>query len=210
MWDFPVTRHSLIARGKDLADGDAWTEFLTIYRPVVYRMARRRGMQDADAHDLAQRVFLAISQAIDGWQPGPSRPPFRAWLVTVSRNAISNALSRAPLDQGSGSSSVMDLLASERAANAANATAEYLAADRHRHIDADFDSQSRIESWHQGHRHECDAPRLSDGNVRLARDRTARYRRDLVERGMGRSDAHRNPAGSVRRALFNNPAAKAG
>lgn len=115
MWDFPDTSHSLIARVKDLADGAAWTEFLAIYRPVVYRMARRRGMQDADSQDLTQGVFLAISQAIDGWTPGPNRPPFRAWLVTVARNAITKAISRAPLDRGAGSSSVMKLLAGEQA-----------------------------------------------------------------------------------------------
>ena len=110
MWDFPETRHSLIARVKDLADGVAWTEFVGMYRPVVYRMARRRGMQDADAQDLTQRVFFAISQAIEGWEPNPNRPPFRAWLVTVTRNAITKALSRRRPDVGAGSSSVMDLL----------------------------------------------------------------------------------------------------
>ncbi len=113
MWDLPDTSHSLIARVKDLADGAAWTEFLAIYRPVVYRMARRRGLQDADSQDLTQRVFLAISQAIDGWKPGPDRPPFRAWLVSVTRNAITKALSRTPPDRGAGSSSVMELLAGE-------------------------------------------------------------------------------------------------
>ena len=110
MWDVPETSHSLIARVKDLADGAAWVEFLEVYRPVVYRMARRRGMQDADALDITQRVFLAISQAIDGWEPGPNRPPFRAWLVTVTRNAITKALSRNRPDVGAGSSSVLDLL----------------------------------------------------------------------------------------------------
>lgn len=115
MWDFPDTSHSLIARVKDRADGAAWTEFLAIYRPVVYRMARRRGLQDADSQDLSQRVFLAISQAIDGWTPGSDRPPFRAWLVTVTRNAITKALTRTPPDRGAGSSSLMDLLAGEHA-----------------------------------------------------------------------------------------------
>ncbi len=92
MSDFPETSHSLIARVKDLADGTAWTEFLGIYRPVVYRLGRKRGMQDADAQDVTQRVFLSVSQAIDGWEPGPNGPPFRAWLVTVTRNAITIAL----------------------------------------------------------------------------------------------------------------------
>ena len=110
MWEFPETSHSLIARVKDLADGAAWTEFVGIYRPVVYRLARKRGMQDADAQDVTQRVFLSISQAIDGWESEPNRPPFRAWLVTVTRNAITKLLSRTRPDIGAGSSSVMELL----------------------------------------------------------------------------------------------------
>ncbi len=110
MWDFPETNHSLIARVKDLADGAAWTEFLGIYRPVVYRLARKRGMQDADAHDVTQRVFLSISQAIESWEPGANRPPFRAWLVTVTQNAVTKALARRRPDVGAGTSSVMELL----------------------------------------------------------------------------------------------------
>jgi RNA polymerase sigma-70 factor (ECF subfamily) len=113
MLEFPETSHSLIARIKDLADEAAWIEFLGIYRPVVYRMARRRGLQDADAQDVTQRVFLAIAQAINGWEPGPDRPPFRAWLVTITRNAATKALARRRPDMGTGSSSVMELLNAE-------------------------------------------------------------------------------------------------
>lgn len=43
MPDFPETSHSLIERVHDLADEASWVEFLGIYQPVVYRMARRRG-----------------------------------------------------------------------------------------------------------------------------------------------------------------------
>ena len=43
MPDFLETSHSLIERVHDLADEASWVEFLGIYQPVVYRMARRRG-----------------------------------------------------------------------------------------------------------------------------------------------------------------------
>jgi RNA polymerase sigma-70 factor (ECF subfamily) len=113
MVEFPETRQSLIARIKDLADEASWTEFLGIYRPVVYRLARRRGLQDADAEDVTQRVFLAIAGAINGWEPGPGRPPFRAWLVTITRNAATKALARKRPDLGTGSTSVLELLHAE-------------------------------------------------------------------------------------------------
>jgi len=80
----PETSESLIARVKDPADAGAWAEFLAIYRPVVYRLARRR-MQDADAQDVSQKVLLAVSQAISRFEPGAGQPPFRAWLAKIAR-----------------------------------------------------------------------------------------------------------------------------
>lgn len=110
MPDFPQTNHSLIARVKDPGDGAAWVEFLGIYQPVVFRMARRRGLQDADAEDVMQQVFLSISRSIEGWIPGELRPPFRAWLTTIARNAITKALARRPRDAATGSTSMVELL----------------------------------------------------------------------------------------------------
>ena len=110
MAEFPETNHSLIARVQDLGDGASWAEFLEIYQPVVFRMARKRGLQDADAHDVVQQVFVSISRAIGRWEESPDKPPFRAWLTTIARNAITNSLTRRPRDAASGASSVIDLL----------------------------------------------------------------------------------------------------
>lgn len=113
MPQFPETSQSLIARVKDSADESAWAEFLGIYEPVVHRMARRRGMQDADARDVAQQVFVSIARAIERWTPGDDRPPFRAWLTTIARNAITKALSRRPRDAATGTTSVAEVLLSQ-------------------------------------------------------------------------------------------------
>lgn len=110
MPDFPETSHSLIERVHDSANGAAWAEFLGIYQPVVYRMARRRGLQDADALEVVQHVFASIARSIDTWKGGDDRPPFRAWLTTVARNAITNALARRPRDRAAGSTSVAEQL----------------------------------------------------------------------------------------------------
>ena len=110
MPEFPETSHSLIARVKDPSDAASWAEFLAIYQPVVFRMARRRGLQIADAQDVLQQVFLAVARSIDGWEAAEERPPFRAWLTTIARNAITKSLSRRPSDAATGSSSVDQLL----------------------------------------------------------------------------------------------------
>ena len=128
MHEFPDTSHSLIFRVKNPADGAAWTEFLGIYQPVVFRMARRRGLQDADAQDVMQQVFLSISKSIEGWTPGDLQPPFRAWLTTIARNAITKALTRRPRDSATGSTSMVELLDAQPDPQAT--TAEILAEAR--------------------------------------------------------------------------------
>ena len=107
---FPETNHSLIARVKDVGDGRSWEEFLGIYQPVLFRMARKRGLQDADAQDVLQQVFLSISRSIQGWTLKQGGPPFRAWLTTIARHAITKALTRRPKDRATGSPSMAQLL----------------------------------------------------------------------------------------------------
>lgn len=102
MHEFPETRNSLLLKLRDPADSESWHEFVTVYRPVVYRMARRRGMQDADAQDLAQAVLLSVAQAVHRWESDPKKARFRTWLTRVARNAIIDAFRRQRPDSGKG------------------------------------------------------------------------------------------------------------
>ena len=112
MNDWPETNTSLILRIKDPQNATAWNELLAIYRPVIYRLARRKGLLHEDAEDLVQVVFLSVAKAIDRWEQGDSQPQFRNWLGRIARNAIVNAITRAKPDRATGTSSVMQALAS--------------------------------------------------------------------------------------------------
>lgn len=99
MHDIPETRRSLVLRLQDSADQQAWEEFVRLYQPVVYRVAISSGLQEADAQDLVQTVFVSIAGAIGKWTPKDSHVKFRHWLLRVARNATINLLTRRPLDQ---------------------------------------------------------------------------------------------------------------
>src|SRR5947209_13242300 len=111
MADAPSTRASLLARIRDPKDARAWEEFVEIYAPLVHRLARARGFQDADAADLAQDVFRAVAGAIDRWDPDPAQGSFRGWLFRIARNLMVNLLaSQRRHPRGTGDSEVGRLL----------------------------------------------------------------------------------------------------
>ncbi len=94
MHEVPQTRLSLLLRIRDTRDDPAWREFVEIYEPLVYRLARRGGLQHADALELTQEALLAIVKTIDRWDADPQRGSFRGWLFQVSRNLMINYLTR--------------------------------------------------------------------------------------------------------------------
>ncbi len=118
MTETPSTRPSLLVRLRNPRDERAWGEFLEIYEPLIYRLARKKGLQAADADDLTQEVFRAVAGAIDGWDMDPARGSFRGWLFRIARNLIVNILvarSRRTAGYGAGGSDLVEFLESQPA-----------------------------------------------------------------------------------------------
>lgn len=90
----PTTRTSLLLKLRDPRDHEAWVVFVILYEPVIYRMLRKFGLQDADALEVLQELLLAVSRSVDRWTPGQEFGSFRGWLRRVTRNLVVNWVRR--------------------------------------------------------------------------------------------------------------------
>ncbi|MEQ1825879.1 MAG: sigma-70 family RNA polymerase sigma factor [Pirellula sp.] len=90
----PTTRASLLLKLRDPRDHEAWVEFVVLYEPVIYRMLKKFGLQDADALEVMQELLLAVSRSVDRWTPGQEYGSFRVWLRRVTRNLVVNWVRR--------------------------------------------------------------------------------------------------------------------
>ena len=108
MTPVPETSDSLLIRVRDSEDRASWDRFVAIYRPVVYRIGRRRGLQDTDAEDLAQRVMIQVANAIPDWEKDTRKGNFRGWLHRVSVNALISLLRSEKRHQASGGNDFLE------------------------------------------------------------------------------------------------------
>jgi RNA polymerase sigma-70 factor (ECF subfamily) len=118
MSEAPDTHVSLLLRLRDAGDQQAWAEFVEMYAPLVYRLARRYGLQDADAADLTQDALGAAAAALPRFDYDAGRGSFRGWLLTVARNLLRKFLrSRRRQPAGGGDPAIQALLAQHPAPN---------------------------------------------------------------------------------------------
>jgi len=84
-------------------DEQAWTRFVDEYSPLIYVWCRKCDLQSADARDVSQQVFHAVSRSIATFSESSGKGSFRGWLFTITRNLIRNHLARTlrgPRSQG--------------------------------------------------------------------------------------------------------------
>ena len=85
-----ATRLSLLARLKDWSQQTAWREFDHDYSPLLRNVARKAGLNDAEADEVVQETLIAVAKKIGEFKHAGNRGSFRAWLYQQARWRIAD------------------------------------------------------------------------------------------------------------------------
>ena len=86
--DFLPTRRSLLSRLKNYDDQASWQEFFDTYWKLIYGVARKAGLTDAEAQDAVQETVIAVSKHIGDFNYDPAKCTFKTWLLLLTRQRI--------------------------------------------------------------------------------------------------------------------------
>jgi RNA polymerase sigma factor (sigma-70 family) len=86
----------------DSGNRAAWEMFHERCRPTVIAYARRRGLQEADAEDLAQECLADFVRAYQGGQYDRTRGRLRQWLSGFVARRVSKAFAKRAHEPGVG------------------------------------------------------------------------------------------------------------
>jgi RNA polymerase sigma-70 factor (ECF subfamily) len=96
-----TTPATLLERLRRPDQPEAWKRFVDLYAPLLHFWASRLGLQDSEAADLVQDVFLVLLQKLPQFRYDPDRS-FRSWLrrVTINRWREGQRRCRVPVVEG--------------------------------------------------------------------------------------------------------------
>ena len=79
------TRATLLERLKDWQDQSSWQEFFDTYWKLIYGVARKAGLTDAEAQDVVQETIFSVARHMPTFKYDPAIGSFKAWLLNMTR-----------------------------------------------------------------------------------------------------------------------------
>jgi len=97
---FIPTRQSLLSRLKNWDDQESWREFFDTYGELIYGLARKAGLSDAESQDVVQETLISVAQRMPGFRYDPALGSFKGWLRQVTgRRIVDQWRKRLPEDR---------------------------------------------------------------------------------------------------------------
>ncbi|MHC4946635.1 MAG: RNA polymerase sigma factor [Planctomycetota bacterium] len=110
MLDLTRTTTVLLDGLHDQANVAAWMEFDRRYRPIVIGFARRLGLADPDAADVAQETMARFLEEYRAGRYDRDRGRLRSWIIAIARTRVAGIRRRrATRREARGESAIVDL-----------------------------------------------------------------------------------------------------
>ncbi len=88
--DFLPTRRTLLSRLKNWNDQESWREFFETYGRLLYGVARRAGLADAEAQDTVQETIITVAKQMPHFKYDPAAGSFKQWLLQIAHSRIAD------------------------------------------------------------------------------------------------------------------------
>src|SRR5882757_2642892 len=85
-----ATRRSLVDRLGHWEDQARWQEFFETYWKLIYSVARKSGLNDAEAQDVVQETVITVAKKIGKLRYDPAAGSFKGWLLHITRWRIAD------------------------------------------------------------------------------------------------------------------------
>lgn len=79
------TRATLLQRLKNWQDQSSWQDFFDTYWRLIYNVARKRGLNEAEAQDVVQETMVSVAKHMPTFKYDPAIGSFKAWLWNLTR-----------------------------------------------------------------------------------------------------------------------------
>ena len=86
------TRYSLLSRLEDRGDQDSWKDFFDTYWRLIYSVAIKSGLTEAEAQDVVQETIISVARDIQKFKRDRALGSFKGWLRNIIRWRIADQL----------------------------------------------------------------------------------------------------------------------
>jgi len=86
------TRATLIQRLKNWQDESSWQDFFDTYWKLIYGVAIKGGLTEAEAQDVVQETMISVAKHMPTFEYDPAIGSFKAWLLNMTRWRITDQL----------------------------------------------------------------------------------------------------------------------
>lgn len=86
------TRYTLLSRLQDWDDQESWRVFFDTYWRLIYSVAIRSGLGEAEAQDVVQETIICVAKDIQKFKRDRAAGSFKGWLRNLTRWRIADQL----------------------------------------------------------------------------------------------------------------------